>query len=121
MMDRFSARRMSKKDRQTESFFHPTSETPPPDSILRGLTLASRAPSAMNSQKWYYLVSRKQAGYRVEISRISGYMHFKWPHYNIDVGTAAAHFWLGLVSEGILPLITAQLESDYVVWAFHVE
>jgi hypothetical protein len=75
----------------------------------------------MNSQKWYYLVSREQAGYRAEISKLPGYRHFKWPHYNIDVGTAAAHFWLGHVSEEIVPLTTVQVESDCVVWTFHAE
>ncbi len=120
IMDRFSAKRMSKKDKPIESFLHATSVIDPPDSILRALAMASRAPSAMNSQRWYYLVSDEEDGYVVQISKLPGYRHFKWPHYNIDVGTAAAHFWLGLVSQGITPLVTTHEDSDCAVWTFHI-
>jgi hypothetical protein len=91
LLDRFSQNRMSRKKRTMESLLHKESITEFPIFIRASLELTSRAPSAMNSQKWYYLVQRIDTGYSIELGKPKGYQHFKWKYYDIDVGTAAAH------------------------------
>ncbi len=118
LLDRFSQKRMSKKNRTVESFLHDKSLTEFPDFVRYPLELASRAPSAMNSQKWYYLVELHEDGYSIELSKPRGYQHFKWRHYDIDVGTAAAHVWLGLISREIEPEVKILDNEGGVVWRF---
>jgi len=117
-LDRFSQKRMSKKNRTVESFLHDNSLTEFPDFIRYSLELASRAPSAMNSQKWYYLVQRIDDGFSIELSKPKGYQHFKWKNYDIDVGTAAAHLWLGLMTKGIEPNVVVTNIEENAVWKF---
>lgn len=118
-LDRFSQRRMSKKNRTVESFLHDKSLTEFPDFVRYPLELASRAPSAMNSQKWYYLVQKFDEGYSVELSKPKGYQHFKWHYYDIDVGTAAAHIWLGLKTQGIETEVSIIDREENAVWRFN--
>ncbi len=117
-LDRFSQKRMSKKNRTLESFLHKESLTEFPIFIKSSLELASRAPSAMNSQKWYYKVQKNDAGYSIELGKPKGYQHFKWKHYDIDVGTAAAHIWLGLRNAGIDTEVTIDNREGDAVWRF---
>ena len=117
-LDRFSQKRMSKKHRTVESFLHEESLTEFPDFIRLSLELASRAPSAMNSQKWYYLVEEVDNGYSIELSKPRGYQHFKWRNYDIDVGTAAAHLWLGLESKGRTTEVSVVDRDGDAVWRF---
>jgi nitroreductase len=118
LLDRFSQRRLSKKNRTLESFIHEDSLIEFPPFIRSSLELASKAPSAMNSQKWYYLVRRTDRGYSIEISKPKGYQHFKWKHYDIDVGTAAAHAWLGLRNAGIDTIVSIEDREGDAVWRF---
>lgn len=118
LLDRFSQKRMSKKNRSLDSFLHEKSLTEFPDFVRSSLELASRAPSAMNSQKWYYLVNKGDAGYSIELSKPRGYQHFKWKHYDIDVGTAAAHIWLGLRHAGIRTDVNIDNRAGDAVWRF---
>jgi len=118
LLDRFSQKRMSKKNRTLESFLHGNSLTEFPDFIRSSLELASRAPSAMNSQKWYYLVQKSDYGYSIELSKPKGYQHFKWKYYDIDVGTAAAHLWLGLRNAGIDVKVKIHDREGDAVWRF---
>ncbi|MFW9958030.1 MAG: nitroreductase family protein [Candidatus Odinarchaeota archaeon] len=119
LLDRFSQRRLSKKNRTLESFLHEHSLTEFPDFIKSSLELASRAPSAMNSQKWYYLVQKTSEGYSIELSKPKGYQHFKWKHYDIDVGTAALHIWLGLRDAGIEAKVDIINRDGDAAWRFH--
>ena len=118
LLDRFSQKRMSKKNRALDSFLHEKSLTEFPDFIRSSLELASKAPSAMNSQKWYYLVEKADSGYSIELSKPRGYQHFKWKHYDIDVGTAAAHIWLGLRNAGIKTGVNIENRAGDAVWRF---
>jgi nitroreductase len=118
LMDRFSQKRMSKKNRILEAFLHEESLTEFPLFIRTSLELASRAPSAMNSQKWYYLVQKVDNGYSIELSKPKGYQHFKWKNYDIDVGTAAAHVWLGLRNAGNKTDVKIANREGDAVWRF---
>jgi nitroreductase len=117
-LDRFSQKRMSKKNRSLDSFLHKESLTEFPDFIRLSLELASRAPSAMNSRKWYYLVKESDNHYSIELSKPKGYQHLKWKHYDIDVGTAAAHLWLGLKNGCINPELSIIDREGDAVWRF---
>lgn len=117
-LDSFSRKRMSKKNKPLESFLHEESLTEFPEFIKSSLDLASRAPSAMNSQKWYYLVRETDDGYSIELSKPRGYQHFKWKHYDIDVGTAAAHLWLGLKTKGKNVDVSVVDDDGNAVWRF---
>jgi nitroreductase len=120
-LDRFSTKRMSKKNKHLDSFLHDKSLHDFPDFIRSSLELASKAPSAMNSQKWYYLVEKTENGYSIELSKPRGYQHFKWKHYDIDVGTAAAHLWLGLKSKGKDTEVSVIERDGDAVWRFTCE
>ncbi len=111
-------KRMSKKNRPLESFLHEESLTEFPDFIRSSLELASRAPSAMNSQKWYYLVRKANDAYSIELSKPRRYQHFKWKHYDIDVGTAAAHLWLGPKTKGKNAEVSVVDGGGDAVWRF---
>jgi hypothetical protein len=119
ILDRFSQKRMSKKNRTVESFLHKESLTEFPDFIRFSLELASRAPSAMNSQKWYYLVQEVNGEYSIELSKPKGYQHFKWRYYDIDVGTAASHIWLGLKVKGKSPDVSVFDRDENAIWRFN--
>ncbi len=120
LMDRISEKRLSKKPRKVEDFLHSDSLQSFPSMIHDALEKACRAPSAMNSQKWKYLVSATPTGYSVEIAKPPGYRHFKWAYYDIDVGTAAAHFWISLKNKGIESNPEVIQEDDRSVWRFHI-
>jgi hypothetical protein len=91
-----------------------------PSPIRTALDLACKAPSAMNNQCWYYSIKKGVAGYEVEIGKPRGYKHFKWAHVNIDVGTAAAHFWAGMEAAGIPLNLRITEDGDSVQWRFSV-
>lgn len=116
LLDRISQRRFSKKTRMVDSFLSPDSLIEFPNSIRDALELASKAPSAMNSQKWYYTVQSGDEGYVIELGKPRGYQHFKWKHYDIDVGTAAAHLWRGLVHAGVHTDVSLRDEVGNAVW-----
>jgi nitroreductase len=121
LLDRISQRRFSKKTRMVDSFLSPDSLTEFPNYIRDALELTSKAPSAMNSQKWYYMVQRDDEGYIIELGKRRGYQHFKWKHYDIDVGTAAAHLWLGLVYVGVHTDVSVRDEAGDAVWRFRLK
>ena len=118
VLDRFSKRRFSKKNRAIESFLHPESQTAFPESIKYALTLSSKAPSAMNTQKWYYHISKDENEYVIELGKIKGYRHLKWSYYDIDVGTAAAHLWLGLKANYTLHSVACSSDGTNSWWYF---
>ncbi|MFX0011355.1 MAG: nitroreductase family protein [Candidatus Hermodarchaeota archaeon] len=89
-----------------------------PEKIQSALKLACKAPSAMNSQNWYYLIKRKGNYISIELSKPQGYQHFKWQYYDIDVGTAAAHIWLGLIAESYNPIVQLENNNNNAVWTF---
>ncbi len=121
LLDRFSKRRFSKKHRQVEFFLHKNSLRTFSSKIQFSLELASKAPSAMNTQKWYYLISKNDSRTSIEIGKIKGYQHFKWPYYDIDVGTAAAHCWLGLQYQNCFPYVECSSDNSSSVWKFTLE
>ena len=120
VLDRISKRRFSKKNRTIESFLHQDSITNFPEFIKYALSLSSKAPSAMNTQKWYYHVSKTESGYAIELGKIKGYRHFKWPYYDIDVGTAAAHLWLGLKLKSEIHSVICSSDGPDAQWSFLV-
>ncbi len=121
IMDRISEKRLSKKTKTVEDLLHPDSLRKFPESIYHALQKANKAPSAMNSQKWKYCISPTDAGYVVEIAKPVGYKHFKWAFYDIDVGTAAAHFWLGMRFMGIDLQTQVYQEEERSLWRFSLE
>lgn len=122
LLTSISARLFSKKkvvaDHLTKDSI-PESEIPP--YIHAALDLACKAPSAMNNQCWYYLVKKGEDGYDVELGKPRCYKHFKWPHVNIDVGTAAAHFWAGMEASGNHVELKVTDDGESVQWLFHVK
>lgn len=89
--------------------------------IHDALELASLAPSAMNCQCWYFKVASILNGRTmVEISKPVGYKHLKWAYTDIDVGAAAAHFWVGLKAKGVDSEVSLSEEEGRAVWRFVV-
>ncbi|MFW9919691.1 MAG: nitroreductase family protein [Candidatus Thorarchaeota archaeon] len=121
LMDRFSMKRLSRKSKTVDDFLHTDSLKEFPQNIRAALEKASRAPSAMNSQKWYYLITEENSSYQIELAKPPGYRHFKWSYYDIDVGTAASHIWIGLQNCGINPNIEVIEESNRAIWKFHLD
>lgn len=71
-------------------------------------------------QKWYYSVQREDDEFLIELGKPREYQHFKWKHYDIDLGTAAAHLWLGLIRiEMELEIFLSNDEGD-AVWKFRI-
>jgi nitroreductase len=118
LIDRMSTKFFSKKNKPLDKFLHPDSIQNIPDSIRYILQLASKAPSAMNTQNWYYLIQETSSEVIIELSKPAGYQHFKWHHYDIDVGCAAAHIWLGLKENYKNPKLTIEGPSGDAIWRF---
>lgn len=116
--DRITNALFSSKKKSVEDNLHEVSLRDFPQYIRNGLELACLAPSAMNCQCWYFKVSADQGNFTVEISKPEGYRHFKWPYTDIDVGVAAAHFWLGLQNQRKDCRVRAKEENSRVVWEF---
>lgn len=110
-----------RKKKSVEQNLHPDSVKSIPPHILSALELACLAPSAMNSQCWYFKVTKQDSEYIVEISKPVGYQHFKWKYTDIDVGAAACHFWLGLLNQQTAPVVELKEISDRAVWTFTVD
>lgn len=91
-----------------------------PDSINKALQLACNSPSGLNSQPWTFLVKDTASKYLIIITKPIGFRILKWPYPNIDVGTAAAQFWLGMKAQNIPIEIELHSEHDRAVWEFSV-
>ena len=118
--DSLSKKFLSKKRKNVENFLHADSLREFPEKIRYALELACKAPSAMNSQRWYYLIKKSGDQILIELSKPRGFQHFKWKYYDIDVGTAAAHIWLGLVEKSYHPIVKLENVNDNAVWTFLV-
>ncbi len=99
---------------------HPESIKRFPAYIRSALELACLAPSAMNSQCWQFRVSEGTTGFTVEIGKPAGYRHFKWKYPDIDVGTAACHFWLGILDSDKKADVCVREESGRAVWTLNL-
>jgi nitroreductase len=108
----------SRKCKDVDTLLHKEAIKDFPRGIRNALDLACKAPSAMNSQKWYYLVRENQSNLSIELSKPPGYHHFKWQYYDIDVGTAAAHIWLGLLKENYQVKVKLENRDENAVWTF---
>ncbi len=89
-----------------------------PDYIWEGLTAAGKAPSAMNSQCWNFKVTKSEDYWTVEIFKPMEYTHFKWDYPDVDVGTAAAHFWLSVCRSGHEPIVRLGSNEWHGKWTF---
>lgn len=89
--------------------------------IKNAFHLAMKAPSAMNSQCWTFKVEENENNYQIEISKPDGYRHFKWPYPDIDVGTAAAHFYLSCLQQGHHLKISLDDNNKKVTWKFSIQ
>ncbi len=115
--DMITGKFFSSKKNSISQNLHKQSLKEFPDYIRKALELSCLAPSAMNSQCWYFKVDTDGERYTVEISKPEGYRHFKWPYTDMDVGTAACHFWIGLKNQGVDCSIKIE-ELDRAVWKF---
>ncbi len=120
LYDKLTNVMFSSKKNTVEQNLHKDSLKDFSDSIRFGLELACKAPSAMNSQCWYFKVSELGEGYEVEIAKPAGYKHIKWAYPDIDVGTAAAHFWIGLLQKEIQPQVLIEEADDRIIWRFRI-
>ena len=111
----------SKKKNSVEENLHENSISELPESIRDALELACLAPSALNNQCWYFDVQKEGKNYVVEISKPVGYQHFKWHFTDIDVGTSAAHFWLGLKKQNIICQTLLEEKQGKAVWRFQIK
>ncbi|MFZ5351943.1 MAG: nitroreductase family protein [Bacillota bacterium] len=110
----------SRKKNTVEQNLHKDSIKELPHTVRYALELACKAPSAMNSQCWYFNVQKQSEDILVEIAKPAGYKHIKWAYPDIDVGTCAAHFWLGLLKQGAEPKVSVQQDGDRAVWKFQL-
>jgi hypothetical protein len=116
--DKITTSMWSSKKKPVEEKLHQDSIKKFPDFIHTSLDMACKAPSAMNCQCWYFKVSEDDKKYSIEISKPIGYRHLKWPYTDIDVGTSASHFWLGLMNQGISPSVNVIENEGRAVWSF---
>ncbi|MDL2318762.1 hypothetical protein LJC74_06805 [Eubacteriales bacterium OttesenSCG-928-A19] len=87
-----------------------------PADIRDVLSLATLAPSAVNSQMWRFGFA---GGFQtLTVAKPVGYKHFKWEHPDVDVGMCAAHVWLGLLGKGYAPGVEVTQDVDRAVWTF---
>ncbi|MDR3085320.1 MAG: hypothetical protein LBU47_03290 [Christensenellaceae bacterium] len=89
-----------------------------PPGILYALELAAKAPSAANTQHWRFDVSGDHK--TVTIACLPGFRHFRWEHFDMDIGICASHFWLGLQMQGV-PCRLEPLpgpEAGHISWKF---
>jgi hypothetical protein len=49
-----------------------------------------------------------------------GYQHLKWEHPDVDIGICACHVWLGLVDQGLEPVVSVHEEDGRAVWQLSV-
>ncbi|MDR2514004.1 MAG: hypothetical protein LBD02_02205 [Christensenellaceae bacterium] len=86
--------------------------------LRHALELAVKAPSAANTQHWRFNVSADQK--TVTVACLPGFRHFRWEHFDMDIGICASHLWLGLRTQGINctaePLPGA--EEGHIAWKF---
>ncbi|MFW9951565.1 MAG: nitroreductase family protein, partial [Candidatus Thorarchaeota archaeon] len=120
IIDNISRKILSKKKKIVEDFLHTDSLLEFPKTIYNSLELACKAPSAMNSQKWYYLVKKSGNQISIKLSKLPGYQHIKWRYYDIDVGTAASHIWMGLLAGSYNPIVELEKINNDVIWTFLV-
>jgi hypothetical protein len=122
LLTTLSARLFSKKKGVAE---HLTADSIPlatiPEPILTALDLACKAPSALNNQCWYSSVKKTTSGHEIVIGKPRGYRHIKWPYVNIDVGTAAAHFWAGMENNKHPTELRVWDDGESVHWGFLIE
>jgi nitroreductase len=116
LLDRIASAAMSFKRKPLGELLLNTEETAVPETIQFALDLARKAPSAANTQHWRYEVN---SGHRViKIKRQENFKHFRWEHDEVDIGICAAHFWIGLLIQGIQCEITQVEKSGAVIWEF---
>lgn len=89
-----------------------------PQDISEVLELASLAPSAGNSQMWRFGYDKGEN--IITVAKPLGYRHIKWEHSDVDIGMCASHIWLGLLQKGYQPIVEPCLDTDRVLWSFHL-
>ncbi|OLS13579.1 MAG: hypothetical protein RBG13Loki_2800 [Promethearchaeota archaeon CR_4] len=109
------------KKKSVEEKLHPDSLQHFPEAIYKALDYACKAPSAMNNQCWRFTIKQASDQYTVVINKPRGYRHFKWPYVNIDVGTSAAHFWVGLNNQKVPTTIKIEDDGETVDWIFIID
>lgn len=85
-----------------------------PEDIKAVLDFARLAPSAANSQMWRF----HYAPGKLTVAKPIGYKHFKWEHPDVDIGTCAAHIWIGLCHAGYEPTVSVKKENSRAIWVF---
>ncbi|MGI6358394.1 MAG: nitroreductase family protein [Bacillota bacterium] len=119
LMDRMTGSIMSHKRKPLGTFLEGEVTEEGLSAELRfALDLARKAPSAANSQFWRFSVSTDCQ--MVSIAMPVGYKHFKWEHPDVDIGTCACHFWLGLQAQGIDSRVAVSEEEGRTVWRFRL-
>jgi nitroreductase len=117
MMDRLIGRMLSSKRKLlAKLLICPTIEADLAPELLLAFDLARKAPSAANKQHWEFGVSMDQK--RITISMPKNFNHPIWEHPDVCVGCCAAHFWLGLMIQGIISEVTLTAKEARVVWTF---
>jgi len=117
LLDRMTGKMYSGKRKPLAEFLpDPAAEAQLAPELRYALNLARMAPSAANKQHWQFTVSPDQK--QVTIAKPRDYKHPFWEHPDVCVGCCAAHFWLGLMIQGIGSAVTPTVESDRVVWNF---
>jgi nitroreductase len=117
-LDRITTATMSFKRKHLGELLLNTQETSIPKAIQFALDLARKAPSAANTQHWRYEVDSDNG--IVKIKRQEKFKHFRWEHDEVDIGICAAHFWIGLLIQGIKCETTQVEKSDSVIWEIKI-
>ncbi len=118
LMEKMSNKMYSSRRKTVDQKFHEDSLKVFPNFIREALELARWAPSAMNSQCWYFKVEETHENFLVEIGKPQGYKHWMWKYSDIDVGTAAAHFWLGIKNKTLNVTVSIETELERSFWKF---
>lgn len=90
-----------------------------PPEIQYALDFGRKAPSGANTQHWRFHVADDNK--TITISKLDGFTHFKWEHFEADVGICAAHVWIGLECQGIKCEVEPSLENGCVVWRLKIQ
>ncbi len=120
LMEKITTKIFSTKKKGVEENLHEDSLKKIPEKIKYALELACKAPSALNKQFWYFKVTDLDSEFEVEISKPIGYKHLKWKYTDIDIGTCAAHFWLGLKHQHATFNVNIQEQDKRIVWIFKI-